>query len=98
MKPNVAVVPTMGAVERHFILKEVATACGVSETTVRRMFEDQPGVLKITMPRLLAARKHSRAPSYLFRRRFFERLYQQRTAGFSVREIKRTRSTTCAPS
>ncbi len=33
--------------ERHFSPREIAQAWGVSESTARRLFQDQPGVLKI---------------------------------------------------
>ena len=33
--------------ERHYTVHELATAWGLSDTTVRRMFQDSPEVLKI---------------------------------------------------
>lgn len=33
--------------ERHFSPREIARAWGLSESTARRLFQDQPGVLKI---------------------------------------------------
>ena len=47
------------ALEKHYSPTQVALMWGVSESTVRRLFEDQPGVLKISMPRLIKSkRKH----------------------------------------
>lgn len=33
--------------ERHFAAKQLADLWGLDESTVRRMFQDEPGVLKI---------------------------------------------------
>ncbi len=35
------------ATERHFTPKEVAELWALDETTIRRLFQDEPGVLKI---------------------------------------------------
>ncbi len=35
------------AFERHFSVKELAGIWGLDESTVRRLFQDVPGVLKI---------------------------------------------------
>ena len=50
----------MTATEQHYSPAKVAELWGISQATVRRIFEDQPGVLKISMPRLLkmSERKH----------------------------------------
>lgn len=49
----------MTATEKHYSAAQVAEIWGVSEATVRRLFEDQPGVLRISMPRLMKSeRKH----------------------------------------
>ena len=45
------------ALERHYSVKQVAEMWGVSDATVRRIFRDMPGVLKISCPRLVK-RKH----------------------------------------
>jgi hypothetical protein len=39
--------PAAPSLEPHFTLAQVAEAWGVSTDTVRRMFEDEPGVLVI---------------------------------------------------
>jgi hypothetical protein len=33
--------------ERHYSAREIATAWGLDASTIRRMFQDRPGVLKI---------------------------------------------------
>ncbi|MFB3777140.1 MAG: hypothetical protein ACE141_05990 [Bryobacteraceae bacterium] len=35
------------ALERHLSVKELAEAWSLDESTIRRLFQDQPGVLKI---------------------------------------------------
>lgn len=39
--------PHVTAFERHFTPKELARLWGLDETTIRRMFQDETGVLKI---------------------------------------------------
>jgi hypothetical protein len=39
--------PDITAFERHFTPKELARLWCLDETTIRRMFQDEPGVLKI---------------------------------------------------
>lgn len=41
----------MTATEQHYTVQEVAKMWAVSPDSVRRLFEDAPGVLKISMPR-----------------------------------------------
>jgi hypothetical protein len=40
----------MSALERHYTPKEVAELWQLSEDTVRKLFRDTPGVLKIAQP------------------------------------------------
>lgn len=47
----------MSALERHYTPKEIAELWQLSEDTVRKLFRDTPGVLKITQP----ARRFKRA-------------------------------------
>jgi len=37
----------MAALEKHYSVSEVATLWNLSEDTIRNIFRDQPGVLKI---------------------------------------------------
>ena len=37
----------MAALEKHFTISEVASLWQLSEDTIRKIFRDQPGVLKI---------------------------------------------------
>lgn len=71
------------AVERHYTIQEIAELWKVSAMTVRRCFEDQPGVLKLSFGRRLAGkgRPHVtlRIPESVL-----ERFYQQRSAGFRL--------------
>ena len=59
----------------------------LSDATVRRLFEGQPGVLGISMPRLLPNRKHK--PHTLLRipESAIARFKQQWAAGFGL-EVK----------
>ncbi len=36
--------------EQHFTVKQIADMWSIGETTVRRLFEDMPGVLRISQP------------------------------------------------
>lgn len=47
---------SVAATEKHFTVKEVAELWSVGENTVRRLFEDTPGVLRISMPTLTKRR------------------------------------------
>ena len=73
--------------ERHYSVQEVAEAWGLSDASVRRMFELEPGVLHISMPRLQRNRKHK--PHVLLRipASVAARLHQQWSAGFGL-EVK----------
>jgi len=42
-----SVLPTASPLERHLTPAELAQAWQVDQTTIRRMFLDEPGVLKI---------------------------------------------------
>lgn len=46
--------------EKHYSVQEVADGWGISEKTVRRMFEAEPGVLKISKPRSLTSSRARR--------------------------------------
>jgi hypothetical protein len=54
--------PTSPALERHYTVKQVAELWGVSENTVRTIFRDMPGVLKIANPRLLRRERKRAVP------------------------------------
>ena len=40
----------MAAIERHYSLKEIAGLWGLSTDTIRRIFRNRPGVLKLNSP------------------------------------------------
>ena len=50
----------MGAFEKHFSVAEVSERWGYSEDTIRRIFRDEPGVLKIGSPETRVKRKRFR--------------------------------------
>lgn len=62
------------AFEKHYTVTQVAQMWGVSANTVRRIFRDMPGVLKLSNPRISRReRKHElhlalRIPESLVRR------------------------------
>ncbi len=62
------------ATEQHYTIQQVADMWGVSTATVRRLFEDAPGVLKISMPRLLKNHRKPK-PHALLRIPAFSRLW-----------------------
>ena len=45
--PDLANGDSVTAFERHYRLKDLAELWGLDESTVRRLFQDEPGVLKI---------------------------------------------------
>ena len=75
------------AIEQHFPVQQIAESWGISAASVRRLFEGQPGVLALSMPRLLKNRKHR--PHVLLRipASVVERLHQQWSAGLGL-EVK----------
>ena len=71
------------AFERHYTVDEVAEMWKISAVTVRRMFQDQPGVLSIKGRRsVLGARSYTslRIPASTL-----QRLHEQRSAGFTLK-------------
>jgi AraC-like DNA-binding protein len=47
----------MGAFEKHWSVAEVSERWGYSEQTIRRLFRDEPGVLRIGAPERRFKRK-----------------------------------------
>lgn len=41
----------MSALEKHYSVHELAEIWQLSDETIRRLFRDEPGVLKLTAPR-----------------------------------------------
>ncbi len=76
------------AEERHYTVQEIASAWRLSTMTVRRLFEDQPGVLKIDRRRLIGKRPHVtlRIPASVL-----DRFHQQRASGFGPKVERRRR-------
>lgn len=79
------------ASEQHYSPQEIAALWGMSADTVRRLFEDAPGVLKISMPRLLKNQRKHR-PHVLLRipASALERVHLQQTAPLRL-EVQRRR-------
>ena len=75
------------AKEQHFSVQQVSEMWGISAASVRRIFEGQPGVLALSMPRLQKNRKHK--PHVLLRipASVMERLHKQWSTGFGL-EVK----------
>ena len=79
----------MLATEQHFTVKQVAQLWNVSQATVRRLFEDDPGVLKISMPSLLnRPRKHKPHVRLSIPASSLERIHHQQATGLRL-EVKR---------
>ena len=78
--------------ERHYSPKEVGDLWGLSPATVRRIFEDQPGVLKIAMPRLAPGlRKHKVHTLLRIPESVLHRLHDQWSGGYTPRKVQRGR-------
>lgn len=50
--------PHNSAGERHYTPQEVANLWGLSPKTVTRLFENEPGVLVVALPRLRSSKRH----------------------------------------
>ena len=82
----------MQATEPHYSTQQVADMWSVSATTVRRLFEDAPGVLKISMPQLLTHnRKHKAHVMLRIPATVLEQVHSQQAGGFRL-EVKRRRA------
>jgi hypothetical protein len=81
---------TSVAIEQHYSVQQISQMWGISDASVRRLFDGVPGVLAISMPRLQRNRKHK--PHTLLRipHSVVERLHQQWSAGFGL-EVKPSR-------
>jgi predicted transcriptional regulator len=75
--------------ERHYTVQQIAELWGISPQSVRRLFDDEPGVLKLSLPRLV---KHTRAPKVSLRvpASVLERVHEQWSGGFRL-EVQRRR-------
>lgn len=83
--------PAVPSIERHYSVKEVAEMWHISEATVRRIFQDETGVLPISMPQLVRNRKHR--PHVLLRipESVLARVHENRSRGFGL-EVQPRRS------
>ena len=80
----------MAAIEKHYTVTEIAEAWGLKYDTVKRVFDDEPGVLRISNPRTLVRKK---APYITLRipASVLDRVYQQRSSVPGPLEVKRGR-------
>lgn len=75
------------ATEKHYRPAEIAEMWGVGTNTVRRLFEDVPGVLRISQPTEVR-RKHAPHVMLLIPASVLESAYKQWSVR-RVREVKR---------
>src|SRR5664280_2659572 len=68
-------------IEQHYTPRQIADLWSVSEATVRRLFEDDPAVLKISMPHLLQNRRRKPRVSLRIPASAMERVHAQQTLG-----------------
>lgn len=78
------------AIEKHYTVSQIAEAWGINDDTVRRLFADEPGVLRFSFPRTLQRKK---APYITLRipASVLDRVYQKRSSVPAAFEIKRGR-------
>lgn len=82
----------MLAAEKHYSVQELAALWAVSEKTIRRVFEDAPGVLRFSLPRILPkARTHKPHVRLSIPASVAERLHEQWSGGTLRVEVKRGR-------
>jgi AraC-like DNA-binding protein len=71
------------AEEKLYTVREVSQIWGISENTVRRMFRDVPGVLKVSIPRLVRKqRKHAPPVLLSIPESILHRAHQDWSGGF----------------
>ena len=81
----------MPATEQHYTTRQVAELWAISEKTARRLFEDDPAVIKISMPRVgRAERKRKPAVSLRIPASALERVHGQQTRAPRL-EVQRRR-------
>lgn len=78
------------ALEKHYSVKEVAELWGLGENTVRRMFEDIAGVLKISQPSIQARKRKPRV-TLRIPASVLERAHGNWSAGFGPKVQRRHR-------
>ena len=82
----------MQATEPHYSVQDVAAMWNMSTQTVTRLFDDVPGVLKISMPRLLTHnRKHKTHVTLRIPATVLEQVHSQQARGFRL-EVRRRRA------
>lgn len=69
------------AAEPHYTPKQVAEMWAVSDETVRKLFADEPDVLRISLPRVLRRAKARTKTSLRIPLSALRRVHQQRSSG-----------------
>lgn len=85
------------ALERHFTTKQLGCLWSMDESTIRRMFQDEPGVLKINS---LAKPDGKPKRSYVTLKipeSVVRRVHRQRTAGPGVQRMYARKSPSRSP-
>jgi AraC-like DNA-binding protein len=72
----------VNALEKHYTVEQVAEAWGVSTKTIRRHFQDMPGVLKLRAPSLLARRRRAPRTTLRIPESLLRRAHEDGTRGF----------------
>lgn len=73
----------MMGTEQHYTPAQVAEKWGLSVKTVQRLFQDQPGVLALSLPQIRNARK--RKETLRIPESVLERVHQQRRVRSGLR-------------
>jgi len=85
-QPTAARDPLSLATERHYTVQEVAEMWAMSSQTIYRIFEDEPGILKVSFPRL-SRKQAKRAPRVSLRipASVLARVHEYRSRGFGLK-------------
>ena len=72
------------AAEKHFTVPEVAELWAISEQSVIRIFQDEEGVLKLSLPRGITGKRAPRV-SLRIPASVLDRVHKQRSGGWSTK-------------
>ncbi|MCU1330699.1 MAG: hypothetical protein JWN34_6069 [Bryobacterales bacterium] len=82
----------MVATEHHYTVQQLSEKWQVAANTIRNLFKDEPGVLKVSQPRLLT-RKQKPHVTLRIPASVVERLHKQWSTPTGSLEVKRSRRT-----
>jgi hypothetical protein len=74
----------MTGTEKHYSVAEVAELWSLSDTTVTRLFRDQPGVVRLSCPTLLKTRKRRSRVTLRIPESVIQRVHQSLQGGQSA--------------